>query len=828
MSRRLLPVLALAAALPACTSDDPFNVVIGPYEATIRRDTWGIPHIVADDAPSLYYATGYAYAEDHVCTLADQFVKVRSERARYFGPGPDDAHIKSDVAWKIIGVMADAEAIWLDLEEDKRDALVAYTAGYNDYLAEVGPGGLPAPCRDAAWVQPIDHIDLLAFYLNLGQFGSGYNLLDFIATAQPPGADRRVAPPSLDSFRQAIEPRGGSNGIGLGRSLTTSGAGMVLSNSHFEAEGERRWWEMHQTIPGELDVYGVSLTGVMVVNMGINEHVAWTHTVSTSPRFIIYQLELDSSNPTRYRYDGSWREMEQGEVSIQVLQDDGSLSTYTQTTWRTHYGPMLNAPIVGWGPSVGFTYRDVNVRNSHMIQAWWDINRATSLDELREAQSTGGIPWVHTVAASRDGEAYYADAAATPNLPDSALAAWEDYVAGDFLARQFRGEGAYVMDGGDPAFEWVDEGTPQPFIVPADRHPRLRTERLTANSNENFWLTSHEEPIEGVPDIYGEERAPRRGRTKATLAFADGSHPLVDPGEDGTWTLAELEAAMMRYPAHYVHTVKDALVERCTGAGPVTVRWDGLDTEVDVSEACAVLSAWDGGYDVDARGAHVFREWLASGEFDLGGLSTFVDAGDFDDEGVVFSDAFDPADPLNTPRVVRPAPEGEPDPFLTALAEAVLMLRSVDIALDARLGDIQFRDKLGTRTPCPGGKELEGSMFIADYRTGNSTLLPREHAARGEWVNPRSELTADGYPITGGDSWVSALTWEDGRPTGRAVLIYGQSADPESPHALDQAPLHGAGELRDILFAEEDVLADPNLVETELSRGRERYRGREE
>ena len=29
---------------------------------------------------------GYAYAQDYFCTLADQMVLVRAERARYFGP----------------------------------------------------------------------------------------------------------------------------------------------------------------------------------------------------------------------------------------------------------------------------------------------------------------------------------------------------------------------------------------------------------------------------------------------------------------------------------------------------------------------------------------------------------------------------------------------------------------------------------------------------------------------------------------------------------------------------------------------------------------------
>ena len=822
-TRPALPALCVLVALSACAGpdsgiDDPFDVVVGPYEATIRRTAYGIPHIVADDAASLAYGTGYAFAEDHVCTLADQMVKVRSERARYFGRGAEDEHLNSDIAWKVIGVMQDAEARWFDLDEELRGALVGYTAGYNQYLADVGPAGLPAPCRNAEWVKPITHIDLLAFYLHLGQFGSGFNLIDFIATATPPGQNRRLPPPTLEDLQQAIRPDGGSNGLALGGDLTTSGRGMVVSNSHFEAEGERRWWELHQTIPGELDVYGVALTGVPLVNMGFNRDVAWTHTVSTTPRFIIYQLELDSTNPTRYRYDGAWRAMDEEIVSIEVLQEDGSLKTYEQTTYHTVYGPMLDAPIVGWTPSLGFTYQDINLGNTEMIPAWWGMNRATSLDELEAAQSRQGIPWVHTIAASREGEAYYADSAAAPNLTDDAFQAFLDLVDSDFLVRQFRNQGAWVMDGGDPGNRWVDEGTAIPYAVPAADYPRLRNQTFVTNSNENFWLANHEQPLTSYPPIYGEVDVPRQGRTKMGQRLLAGLDPDADPGPDGTFDAAELEAAILSYPAHHADVLKDPLVARCEAAGSVTVRHKGEDRVVDLTEACAVLDAWDGSLRVDARGAHLFREWIASGQFELGYLSTFVHAGDFDQKGKVFADDFDPSNPITTPSVLAEHNGEGPDPIVVALGKAVLTLEDVGVALDARLGDLQYREKFGERTPCPGGKELEGSLLIADWRTSNSTLLPREHTPRAEWHNEVSELTVDGeYPISGGDSWVSVLTWDEDGPSGRGVLVYSNSADPDSPHANDQAALHGSGQLRPILFDEADILADPELVEKTIS-----------
>ena len=56
----------------------------GSLEANIRWTSYGVPHITADNLQSLGFGSGYAYAKDNLCILADQLVKIRSERAKYF------------------------------------------------------------------------------------------------------------------------------------------------------------------------------------------------------------------------------------------------------------------------------------------------------------------------------------------------------------------------------------------------------------------------------------------------------------------------------------------------------------------------------------------------------------------------------------------------------------------------------------------------------------------------------------------------------------------------------------------------------------------------
>src|SRR5689334_15756356 len=54
--------------------------------ATIRRTKYGVPHIRANDIESLAAGYGYAFAEDDICTLANEYVTVAAKRSEYFGP----------------------------------------------------------------------------------------------------------------------------------------------------------------------------------------------------------------------------------------------------------------------------------------------------------------------------------------------------------------------------------------------------------------------------------------------------------------------------------------------------------------------------------------------------------------------------------------------------------------------------------------------------------------------------------------------------------------------------------------------------------------------
>lgn len=819
--RPLSLAIIAALTLTSCTGDDdtgevaldPYDVTVGPYETQIRWTRYGIPHITADDHGGIGFGMGYVMAKDHICTLADQIVKTRSERAMYFGPGSGDANIESDFGWLHLDVRGKAERSFLELRPEAQARYVGYAAGYNRYLEEVGVDGLPEPCRGAEWVKPVSHIDMLAYAFSLVQWGSGYNLVRVIAQAQPPGADSGqgtatpIEPPPLDILEFVKEPGIGSNGWAIGSDMSASGKGMLLSNTHFPMVGERQWHESHITIPGVLDAYGASLIGMPVIAIGFNQHVAWTHTVSNTPRFVAYYHKLKTGDPTSYEYDGGYEQMEATTYTIEV-QGAGSLE---RTLYKTRFGPVWNAPGVGWDPLKVMSYRDVNDANNGTIDTFWEVNEATTLAEVEAAhRDHQGIPWVHTMVADDQGNALYMDSAATPNIPDSAWAAYDAWLPTSIYALQYADQGLQVFDGGDPAFEWADDPrAAYPGVVPYDEVPRLLRTDFVNNSNQNYWMANPAEPLVGYPRIYGDTSSARTTRTRMNNRYLLGLGEDPERGEDGKFDLDELSTAAFSFRSSLAEMLKDDVVTRCrTAVLPITVSPDGIEATIDLTEACNVLEAWDGRGRTDSVGAVLWREMVSSGP---------INPEQFFDAGPLFAVGFDPSDPIGTPNTLAPAPAEGPDPILEGLAIAVARIERAGFAIDDPLGDVQIRRKADEEWATPGGQYYEGYIGIATYsgKGGDTTLFPA--VPRGDVINRTSGLSTDGYVVTNGNSWVMTMEFTDSGPRANALMVYSQSEDPASPHFSDQTALYATQEFRPVPFTDAEIEADPQLTAQTLT-----------
>ena len=167
--------------------------------------------------------------------------------------------------------------------------------------------------------------------------------------------------------------------------MTATGRGMVLGNPHFPWQGRYRFTQTQLTIPGEYDVRGAMLHGSPVVNIGWNDDVAWTHTVSTAYRFTPYEYRLVPGMPTTYVTEDGVQELERREVEIEL--PDGS--TVTEDLYRTPEGYVVDDQagrvtegLLTWTAASVWAIRDANAEHLKTLDAFHEMGKAQDVDEL--------------------------------------------------------------------------------------------------------------------------------------------------------------------------------------------------------------------------------------------------------------------------------------------------------------------------------------------------------------------------------------------------------------------------------------------------------------
>ncbi len=835
----MVAALALAVGAAACTGDDDADDAAGEdvgdvvgtgdtYRATIRRTSAGVPHITADSSADLAFGQGWASGEDRACDLADQVVKIRGERARWFGAGEDDANIDSDFAWRAIGIFDRAADDWEDASDGVVELITAFTGGWNAQLDEVGADGLQGWCAGEEWVRPLEPAEVYAYARSIALQASSGAVSDFVASAQPPDAVATTTTSADEAASAPIVPAAqdvGSNGWAIGAERSADGGGMLVANPHFPWEGALRFWEVHLTIPGELDAYGVQLSGLPGIGIGFTENFGWTHTVSAGNRFTAYRLELVPGSPTTYVYGDDQRDMTSQDVTVEVRGDDGRLSDVTRTMWSSHYGPIIDFPGFGWTEAATITYRDANLDNDEFIDQYLGMVQADDLDEFIEVhQEVNGVPLFNTIAVSDDGRAWYADTSATPNLSDEAIAAYQASLESDPIVGIAAENGAVLLDGSDPVYEWVDEaGARDPGLVPAADQPMVERDDYVFNANDSFWLPHATEMLEGdYSPLHGAQRTARSPRTRENAVVLGDTTTAGPAGEDGAFTLDELAAATVQNRGYTSRVLLESVVERCRGVAAVDVPaqeppagGDGPAAlpaaRVDVGAACAVLAGWDGVYDVDRAGPPLWRELLAG-----------VDSADLTRAGALWAEPFEPERPVDTPAGLAPAPGGgAPDPVLVNLARAVQSLDAAGFAVDATLGEVQFALRDGQRIPIHGGNARDGTTNVVGWGTGSSILDPTLVGTERQTLVPGSSLASvggeTGYPINNGTSFLMALSFTGDGPQARVFLTYGETEDRSSDLYTEATEAFSGKEWRNVAFTDAEIEAD--LVDTVTVRG---------
>ncbi len=419
---------------------------------TIRTTEYGIPRIVADSYRGLGYGYGYSLAKDNICSMADIYTTNRGERSRYFGPegewqltgnGYVFTNLEADFAHKRIIAAKTIEGLLKKKaphgpKQQVREVVDGYVKGYNRWLSRTGVDKIQdETCKGEPWVKKINKLDVYRRFYELGTLASAGAVVDGTTSAAPPTSQASIGSESdpageptasdFEGLDESLNPEVGSNAVSLGSEATSTGKGMLFGNPHFPWSGTERFYQAQLTIPGKINVSGASLLGAPVVLIGHTRNLAWSHTVSTSRRFMLYKETLAPGDPTSYIVDGQTKKMDSVDVTVAVKQPDGTLENETRTLYSTEHGPavaILQGIPLGWSEDTVYTLRDPNADGLRFINHFFDADRSQSVsDMVKTLKRNQGVPWVNTIAADSKGNAMYADISVTPDVTPERFAA---------------------------------------------------------------------------------------------------------------------------------------------------------------------------------------------------------------------------------------------------------------------------------------------------------------------------------------------------------------------------------------------------------------------
>jgi penicillin amidase len=273
----------------------------------------------------------------------------------------------------------------------------------------------------------------------------------------------------------------GSNNWIVGPKL--AGGGTLLANDpHLRLSNPSVWYAIQLTVPGQVDVLGVTFPGLPGVLLGRNAHFAWGATVVSHD---VTDFYLETIEPCASG-QGDCVKYKNGLVPIETWQETirigtlGDIKRTLNVTYESvpHHGTILPTIVdhdvvpraTGMGISVKYTGDEV----THEVRAFYQLNRAKTVADgfaALEHMSHGAMNWV--MIDDQGGHAYSSNA----RVP------WRS--AGCFSYHETNnpdGVAPFFVVSGDGSCEW--EGWMDPRYIPHATSP-----------DKGYLATANQDPI---------------------------------------------------------------------------------------------------------------------------------------------------------------------------------------------------------------------------------------------------------------------------------------------------------------------------------------------
>ena len=431
------------------------------YDVHIRRDSWGVPHVLGKTDADVAFGIGFAHSEDDFATIQDVALASRGTLAAANGPGgaTTDYLVHLFRVWENINARYEK-----DLPADVRRVAQAYADGVNYYAAlhpqQVKAGLLPLTGKDVA----------AGFVFKTPFFY---------------GLDSMLRKLNVETGGKPL-PEIGSNGLAVGPRRSADGATRLLVNSHQPYSGPVAWYEAVMQSGEGWHVAGGLFPGSPFMLHGHNEHLGWANTVNAPDLADIYRLTINPANDNQYRLDGKWRDFEKSDAAIRV-------KLFGPLFWTFHRDVLWAAqgPVFKTDHGV-FAIRYAGINEIRQMLQYYRLDKARDLGEWKAAMGLQALPSINYIYADEKGTIGYVYNGQFPVrkegfdwrgfLPgDRSDLIWHAYVPFDKIPQLWNPKSGFVFNSNNTPFHAT---APQDDLKPSDFSPTLG---IQTNMTNRAW-----------------------------------------------------------------------------------------------------------------------------------------------------------------------------------------------------------------------------------------------------------------------------------------------------------------------------------------------------
>ena len=344
----------------------------------IVRDSWGVPHIFADQDHEVAYGLAWANAEDDFFTMQELLIAGQGRSGKL--KGKEGA--KRDFllhAFKVKDIVDEQfESVFT---EEYQEYLDGYAQGINAFAAsypeEVLLNGIfPIQAKDlvygnvfAACIVSGGHVEVANILKGTYDGGSTWM---------------------------------GSNAMAFNENKTEDGSTILVVNPHQPMEGPFSWYEAHLCSNEGMNILGALFPGGPAVFLGTNENLGWAHTVNKLDLVDVYKLKMSEEKKRMYEFDGEWHELERRPTILKVkLSNLLTVPVPKMTYWSKHGATIKSKDGDFYSVRLG--------ANQHVnaVEQIYRMNKASNFDEFYEALSMEAHPRYNVIYADKDGNVMY-------------------------------------------------------------------------------------------------------------------------------------------------------------------------------------------------------------------------------------------------------------------------------------------------------------------------------------------------------------------------------------------------------------------------------------